>query len=278
MSQRAVLFDFGGVLIQMDWDSYDALAQRWNLPAGVLADAFYRTPEWHAIETGEGNWDTWQRGVERKLAPWLADPTADVRAILDAWYAQPWQYHLPNFQLAHDLQAAGHKIGLLSNAPDDLRARFLDNLPIEVHWDAIVVSGEIGLRKPDPTHLPPRRRADRDAARRLLLHRRPARERGRRAGDRDERIPLHPQQLRCTTHRAADRRNRPTALSLAGAPNPRTPSAADESASPAPPAAPNRPRTRSASDPPGRSTRRGVPPALSHHPSSGPLPGHASHP
>ena len=150
MSQRAVLFDFGGVLIQMDWDSYDALAQRWNLPAGVLADAFYRTPEWHAIETGEGNWDTWQRGVERKLAPWLADPATDVRAILDAWYAQPWQYHLPNFELAHDLQAAGHKIGLLSNAPDDLRARFLDNLPIEVHWDAIVVSGEIGLRKPDP--------------------------------------------------------------------------------------------------------------------------------
>ncbi|MYE06633.1 MAG: HAD-IA family hydrolase, partial [Chloroflexi bacterium] len=64
--------------------------------------------------------------------------------------AQPWQYHHPNFELAHDLQAAGHRIGVLSNAPDDLRDRFLSNLPVEVHWDAIVVSGEVGMRKPDP--------------------------------------------------------------------------------------------------------------------------------
>ncbi len=151
MTQRAVLFDFGGVLIRMDWDGYDEFGKRWNLPPGTLVDAFYRTPEWHAIETGQGNWDTWQRGVEQRLAPYLqGDVARGVQDLLDAWYAQPWQYHHPNFELAHDLQANGHKIGVLSNAPDDLRDRFLSNLPVEVDWDAIVVSGEIGLRKPDP--------------------------------------------------------------------------------------------------------------------------------
>lgn len=151
MTQRAVLFDFGGVLIRMDWDGYDVFGQRWNLPAGTLVDAFYRTPEWHAIETGRGNWDTWQRGVEQSLAPYLqGDVVQEVQDLLDAWYAQPWQYHHPNFELAHDLQAAGHKIGVLSNAPDDLRDRFLGDLPVEINWDAIVVSGEIGMRKPDP--------------------------------------------------------------------------------------------------------------------------------
>ena len=151
MTQRAVLFDFGGVLIRMDWDGYDEFGERWNLPAGALIDAFYRTPEWHAIETGRGDWNTWQRGVEQSLAPYLqGDVASEVRNLLDAWYAQPWQYHHPNFELAHDLQAAGHKIGVLSNAPDDLRERFLNNLPIEVSWDAIIVSGEIGMRKPDP--------------------------------------------------------------------------------------------------------------------------------
>ena len=151
MTQRAVLFDFGGVLIRMDWDGYDEFGKRWNLPDGILIDAFYRTPEWHAIETGRGNWETWQRGVEQSLAPYLrGDVAAEVQTLLDAWYAQPWQYHHPNFELAHDLQAAGHKIGVLSNAPDDLRDRFLNNLPVEVQWDAIVVSGEIGMRKPDP--------------------------------------------------------------------------------------------------------------------------------
>ncbi|MXX31794.1 MAG: HAD family phosphatase [Chloroflexi bacterium] len=150
-SQRAVLFDFGGVLIRMDWDGYDEFGKRWNLPAGTLVDAFYRTPEWHAIETGRGNWETWQRGVEQRLSPYLqGDVARGVQDLLDAWYAQPWQYHHPNFELAHDLQANGHKIGVLSNAPDDLRDRFLSNLPVEVSWDAIVVSGEIGMRKPDP--------------------------------------------------------------------------------------------------------------------------------
>ena len=44
MIQRAVLFDFGGVLIRMDWDGYDEFGDRWNLPAGTLVEAFYRTP------------------------------------------------------------------------------------------------------------------------------------------------------------------------------------------------------------------------------------------
>ncbi len=150
MNQRAVLFDFGGVLIRMDWDGYDEFGQRWNLPPGALVDAFYRTPEWHAIETGHGSWEVWQRGVVTSLAAYLpGDPEAEVQQLLDAWYAQPWQYHLPNFELARDLQAAGHKIGVLSNAPDDLRDRFLSDLPVDVNWDAIVVSGEIGMRKPD---------------------------------------------------------------------------------------------------------------------------------
>ena len=150
MNQRAVLFDFGGVLIRMDWDGYDEFGRRWNLPPGALVDAFYRTPEWHAIETGRGDWDTWQAGVVQSLKPYLqGDATAEVQALLDAWYAQPWQYHLPNFELARDLQERGHRIGVLSNAPDDLRDRFLSDLPVDVDWDAIVVSGEVGVRKPD---------------------------------------------------------------------------------------------------------------------------------
>ena len=44
MNQRAVLFDFGGVLIRMDSDGYDEFGKRWNLPAGTLVDAFYRIP------------------------------------------------------------------------------------------------------------------------------------------------------------------------------------------------------------------------------------------
>ena len=171
MTQRAVLFDFGGVLIRMDWDGYDEFGKRWNLPAGTLVDAFYRTPEWHAIETGRGNWDTWQRGVEQSLKPYLqGDVAEEVQSLLDAWYAQPWQYHHPNFELAHDLQAAGHKIGVLSNAPDDLRDRFLSDLPVEVNWDAIVVSGRLACENPNPRSSAPARKSALRPG--LLLHRR----------------------------------------------------------------------------------------------------------
>ena len=146
---RAVLFDFGGVLIRMDWDGYDEFGARWNLPPGALIRAFYLTPEWHAIETGQGSWETWQRGVEANLAPYLRDNVAaEVQALLDAWYAQRWQFHHPNLELAQELQAGGARIGVLSNAPDDLRDRFLSQVPLPINWDAIIVSGEVGVRKP----------------------------------------------------------------------------------------------------------------------------------
>ena len=146
--ERAALFDFGGVLLRQDWDEYDAFCERNGLPARALRRALYGTEAWRALQTGRIR----DRGVWREAAiASLAEHCGDrAEGLFEEWYARPVRLHQPNIELARALGAAGVRIGLLSNAAPDLETRITADFGVEIPWDDRVISGLVGLAKPDP--------------------------------------------------------------------------------------------------------------------------------
>ena len=145
--ERAVLFDFGGVLLRQDWDEYDVFGERHGLPAGALSRALYGTDAWRALQVGHGDRGAWAKAAVASLHEHCGD-RAD--AVFREWRARPVRRHEPNIALARALRAAGTRIGLLSNAAPDLDELIVSHFGVDIDWDARVVSGLEGLAKPDP--------------------------------------------------------------------------------------------------------------------------------
>lgn len=145
---RAVLFDFGGVLLRQDWDEYDAFCERNGLPARALRRALYGTDEWRALQTGQiSDRAVWRAAAIASLAEHCGDR---AEGLFEEWYARPIRVHQPNIDLANALAAAGVRVGLLSNAAPDLETRITEQFGVEVNWTDRVISGLVGLAKPDP--------------------------------------------------------------------------------------------------------------------------------
>ena len=65
------------------------------------------------------------------------------------WRAKPPERHEPNIALARALRAGGVRIGLLSNAAPDLDELLVDKFGVDIDWHDRVISGLVGLAKPD---------------------------------------------------------------------------------------------------------------------------------
>jgi putative hydrolase of the HAD superfamily len=140
---RGVLFDFGGVLLDMRWDVSAGLEEAHGLPRHSLLNTLYRTPVWREIERGRGDLLAW-----RAQAHQLLEERAGRRLprLHDAWVAAR---HLlrANIFLARQLRPA-YRTAILSNADESLRSR-LRELGIHDLFDAVVSSAEEGVAKPE---------------------------------------------------------------------------------------------------------------------------------
>nr|WP_206675879.1 HAD family phosphatase [Nocardioides zeae] len=147
----AVLFDYGGVLTTPVRDSIGA----WTTREGIEPASFTRTLRaWlardapagtpiHRLETGELALEVFEETFAAELR------TADGRAVpaaglLDRLFAEMRQ-EPTMFALVDDLRARGVRTGLVSNSwgNDYPRAQ------LEAVLDPVVISADVGLRKPD---------------------------------------------------------------------------------------------------------------------------------
>lgn len=140
---RAVIFDWGGVLMRtMDIRPRMAWERRLRLPPGALADTFFGSPAWDRAQRGEASLDD----VWAEVADRLGVSRADLPALRrDFWAGDRLDEELVG--LIRELRSAGIRIGLLSNHLRELRPRLGDLEPL---LDAVVISGEAGVLKPDP--------------------------------------------------------------------------------------------------------------------------------
>ncbi len=143
----AVLFDFGGVLLRQDWAEYEVFGEQYGLPRGALRRALYGTAAWRALQTGRGDRETWAAAAIASLGEHCGDRAGP---LFREWHARPVERHEPNIALARMLRAAGVHIGLLSNAAPDLQERLVPHFGVDIDWHDCVISGLVGLAKPDP--------------------------------------------------------------------------------------------------------------------------------
>jgi len=143
----AVIFDVGGVLMHMDWHEYDRFGVEQGLPEREWLRILYQTDAFTRLQTGTGNEADWIASVLTELRIHVG---ARAEAVMETWLARPPGRHQPNIEMADALIAAGHTVGVLSNAGPDLRGRIDEDLGRRIPWHDLVVSAEVGLAKPDP--------------------------------------------------------------------------------------------------------------------------------
>ncbi|HZP35152.1 MAG TPA: HAD family phosphatase [Methylomirabilota bacterium] len=142
-----LVLDYGNVLTLPQDETFMADAAR---RLGVEPDAF-REAYWrhrHAYDAGLPAAAYWRRVVAdvRPGGPTLDDPAWLIAADVASWTI----YHEAVWSVAAAFRAAGGRTALLSNSGPEVMARVRAERDLEARFDAVIVSCEVGLAKPDP--------------------------------------------------------------------------------------------------------------------------------
>lgn len=165
---RGVIFDLGSTLIRFsgDWSQVLALrcapvreflgARGYTLDARF--DAIYRRNVDVFYTRAQQDWVEYTAAqVLRTTLAELGLPAPDEDAVagaLAASFAQleaMWEPYPDAHAVLAPLQAAGYRLGLVSNAGDNANVqRLIDAACLRPYFDPIIVSAAVGLRKPNP--------------------------------------------------------------------------------------------------------------------------------
>ncbi len=143
---RLVIFDFGGVVMDMGWDQMAELERRYALPDGTMRRALYRTPEWAALQVGRCTYEVYAAAVERELARAAGRPVPECYA---EWRAVQRPINRDVVALIEALRRR-YRVALLSNADERLESVLRERYGIAHLFDPLVISAHVGLAKPDP--------------------------------------------------------------------------------------------------------------------------------
>jgi epoxide hydrolase-like predicted phosphatase len=143
---QGLLVDYGGVLTTNVWDSFRAFCDAEGLDRERVKKLFREDPEalglLRRLETGEVDEDEFSAG----FGPLLGIPRERHEGLVDRLFAgmEPEE---PMFEALRRARAAGLRTGMISNSWG--RGRYDRSLFDEL-FDGVVISGEVGLHKPQP--------------------------------------------------------------------------------------------------------------------------------
>jgi len=143
---KAVIFDFGGVIVRTEDDSLRrAWDQRLGLPPGSVERAIHYSDLWVQAQLGRVTYQAYWDGV----AEMLRMRPADIPSLRQDYFSgDRLNYRLVT--VMRELKERGCQIALLSNEVSQLRLK-LRELDIDGLFDHILISAETGVMKPDPT-------------------------------------------------------------------------------------------------------------------------------
>jgi putative hydrolase of the HAD superfamily len=141
---RGLLTDFGGVLTTNVFDSFRAFSVAEGLPPDTVKRTFRENPEalgeLRRLERGELGVDEF----EKRFAPHLG--IANHSGLVQRLFAGVGP-DAPMVEAVRRAHQAGIKTAVISNSWGDAT---YDQVDMNDLFDDIVISGEVGLHKPDP--------------------------------------------------------------------------------------------------------------------------------
>jgi putative hydrolase of the HAD superfamily len=147
---QGLILDYGNVLTHpQDQTWMEAAAARLGARAPAFQSAYWRHR--HDYDAGLPVADYWRR----VLADSRASGEGSVSDLDLAWVIErdlgSWAvYHDDVWSLAAAFRHRGGRVALLSNSGPEMMARVRAERPLEARFDAVIVSCEVGLSKPDP--------------------------------------------------------------------------------------------------------------------------------
>jgi epoxide hydrolase-like predicted phosphatase len=142
--QAGLLVDFGGVLTTSVWDSFADFCRRKGLAEDAVKRLFREDPaalaDLRELETGRLREEDFERRFAERLG--LAEATDLIEAMFRGM--KPSE---PMVAAVRAARADGIRTGLISNSWST--SHYDRDLLAEL-FDAVVISGEVGLHKPQP--------------------------------------------------------------------------------------------------------------------------------
>lgn len=148
---RGLLVDFGGVLTSSAGESFRAFERAEGLPKGTLFEVIAEAYRHHGGDSAIARFERGDSTAEEfgeEFAALLRARGHDIAPEnIHARIFSMSEFDEDMWSVVHRAREHGVRTGLLSNSWGT------DHYPIDrlgQHFDAVVVSGEVGLRKPDP--------------------------------------------------------------------------------------------------------------------------------
>lgn len=144
--KTAFIFDFGGVFMRtMDYGPRHAWDHRLGLPLGGVEQVVHGSPSWQAAQVGRLSVANYWADIGNQLGLNAADL---AQLQVDFFRGDVLDADLVEF--TRGLKAKGYAVALLSNDSPALLSK-LHHLGIADLFDPLVISGVIGVMKPDAT-------------------------------------------------------------------------------------------------------------------------------
>lgn len=145
MNIRAVIFDYGGVLVRTENRSFRRkLAARLGMTSDELGRIVFDSDSAHQATLGkittQKHWESVRKILNLSAKEFPSVPPA-------FWGGDILDISLMDY--IHSLHPR-YKVALLSNAWDDLRQELKQTWRITDAFDQIIISSEVGIAKPDP--------------------------------------------------------------------------------------------------------------------------------
>jgi putative hydrolase of the HAD superfamily len=144
-----LILDYGNVLTHPQDEAWmDRAARRLGAGGAAFRAAYWRHR--HAYDADLPAAEYWRRVLAASRPGGGAPDAAELAWLIAADVASWSVYHDEVWALAAAFRAAGGRTGFLSNSGPEVMARVRADHPLEMRFDAVVISCEVGLAKPDP--------------------------------------------------------------------------------------------------------------------------------